>query len=342
MTKRPGSFLLVVVGIAILICGCVVSPRRNSVNRGSTGKLYVVTAGSILRFGGALQATANVTPEATITGSQTQISAPQRILLDVPNNRLLVANQGGASILVFLNASAISGNVGPQAALTSTGNMLAPVDLAIDTTTGRDLLYVADGQNVLVFSAQSTLSGNLNNAPVRIINFSFPIGAILLDVANDRMFVADSAGNAINILPHASTANGAAAGVTIISGTSTLLQRPSGLALDTNGRLIVSNLTGPTITIFPSSVIPAGGNVAPVASLAGSNTRLTAPGQMVFNSSAGSSGELYVADNLAASILIFLNPGSFSLNDNLTPTRTITGSNTGLTTVNGVALDTTR
>lgn len=341
MRKRPGSLLLV-VGIAILICGCVVSPRRDTVNRGVKGKLYVVTAGSILRFGGALQATANVTPEATITGSQTQISAPQRILVDVPKDRLLVANQGGASILVFLNASAISGDVAPQAALTSTGNMLAPVDLAIDTTSGLDLLYVADGQNVLVFSAQSTLSGNVNHAPVRIINFGFTIGAILLDVANDRMFVADAAGNAINILPHASTANGPAAGVTFISGSSTLLQRPSGLALDTSGRLIVSNLTGPTITIYPSSAIPAGGNVAPVASLAGSNTRLTAPGQMVFNSSAGSSGELYVADSLAASILIFLNPGSFSLNDNLTPTRSITGSNTGLTTVNGVALDTTR
>src|SRR5262245_6583778 len=140
MTRRPGSFLLLVVSIATLVCGCV-SPRRDTVNRGATGKLYVVTAGSILRFGGALQATGNVTPEATITGSLTLISAPQRILVDVPNNRLLVANQGAGSILIFLNASTLSGNVAPHAALTSTGNMLAPVDLAIDTTTGIDLLY---------------------------------------------------------------------------------------------------------------------------------------------------------------------------------------------------------
>src|SRR5262249_31057508 len=160
-----------------------------------TGKLYVATAGSILRFGSALQATGNVTPEATLTGAQTQISAPQRILVDVPNNRLLVANQGAGSILIFLNASAISGNVAPHAALTSTGNMLAPVDLATDPTTGVDLLYVADGKNVLVFPAQSALSGNVNNAPVRTINFGFTIGAILLDVTNNRLFVADAAGN---------------------------------------------------------------------------------------------------------------------------------------------------
>src|SRR5262249_13326145 len=223
----------------------------------------------------ALQATGNVTPEATITGSQTLISAPQRILVDVPNNRLLVANQGAGSILIFLNASTLSGNVAPHAALTSTGNMLAPVDLAIDTTTGIDLLYVADGQNVLVFSAQSALSANVNNAPVRTIIFGFPIGAMLLDVPNNRLFVADAAGNTIDILPNASTANGPAAGVTTISGSNTLLQRPTALAFDKAGRLMVSNLTGPTITIYSSSAIPAGGNVAPVASLVGGNTKLS-------------------------------------------------------------------
>jgi hypothetical protein len=343
MTKRAGSFLLLVVGIAILVCGCVVSPRRNTVNRGVNGKLYVATAGSILRFGGGLQATGNVTPEATITGSQTQISSPQRLFIDVANDRLLVANQGAGSILIFTSASTTAGNFAPRAALTSTGNMLAPLDLAIDPTTGIDLLYVADGQNVLVFSAQSTLSGNVNNPPVRIINFGFTIGAILLDVANNRLFVADAAGNTIDILPNASTASGSATGlVTTISGSSTLLQRPNALAFDTAGRLMVSNLNGPTITIYPASAIPAGGNVAPVASLVGSNTGLSSPGQMAFNSSAGTSGELFVADSLAASIFIYRNPGSFTLNDNLTPSRTISGSNTGLTTINGVALDTTR
>lgn len=345
MTKRPGSFLLLVVSIAILVCGCVISPRRNTVNRAANGKLYVATSGSILRFGTALQATGNVTPETTITGAQTQISAAQRLLIDVPNDRLLVANQGAGSILVFTPASTTANNVAPRAALTSTGNMVAPVDLAIDPTTGIDLLYVADGQNVLVFSTQSTLSGNVDRPPVRTINFGFTIGAILLDVANNRLFVADAAGNAIDILPNASTTTGSATGlVTTISGSSTLLQRPNGLVFDKDGRLVVSNLNGPTITIYSLSALPTSGNtnLAPVASLVGSNTKLTSPGQMAFNSSAGTSGELFVADSLAASIFIYPNPGSFTLNDNLTPTRNINGSNTGLTTINGVALDTTR
>lgn len=342
MIKRFYSFLPVVVGIALLACGCV-SPRRTSVNGGSTGKLYVSTAASILRFGGALQATGNVAPEVTISGSQTQLSSPQRLLLDASGNRLLVANQGGGSILIFSSASTTSGNIAPAAVLTSTSHMSAPVDLAIDPTGGIDLLYVADGQNILVFTGQSTLSGNVNTLPVRTINFTFTIGAILLDVSNNRLFIADPANNAVDILPNASAANGpAAALVTTISGSNTLLQHPNGLLLDNTGRLMVSNLAGPSVTIFSSSNIPSGGNVGPVASLTGSNTKLAGPGQLAFNSGTASSGELFVADNLAASILTYLNPGSFTLSDNLVPTRNINGANTGLTAINGMALDTTR
>lgn len=330
----------------MLFAGCVISPRRGgTVNGGGSaaGKLYVATAGTILRFGGALTASGNVAPEATINGSQTQLSSPQRILLDVTNNRLLVANQSGGSVLVFLNASTISGNMGPNAVLTSTGNMTAPVDLAIDA--GANLLYVADGQNILVFTGESALTGNVNASPARTINFTFTISAILLDAANNRLFIADPADNAVQILPNASSASGTGALlVTPITGSSTLLQHPNGLAFDGSGQLIVSNLSGPSITIYPTSANTSGGNVSPVTSLTGSNTKLSGPGQLAFNANAGSSGELYVADSAAASLFTYLNAGAFTLNDNLAPTRTIGGSGTNLNTnaVNGMALDTTR
>jgi hypothetical protein len=306
----------------------------------------VATASGILRFGGALLANGNASPEATFSGNQTQLSAPQRLFVDVTNNRLLVVNQGSGSILVFLSASTRSGNLSPDAVLSAPGNLFAPVDLTIDPTAGIDSLYVADGRNVLVFTGQSTFSGAITPTPSRIINFGFPIGAIFLDVANDRLFVADSVNNAIVILPTAHLVTGSTIGlIGTISGSNTLLQHPNGLALDSSGRLMVSNLAGPTITIYSSSGFPTIGtttNLAPVASLAGSNTKLAGPGQLAFNSSTGRSGELYVADSLAASVLTYLNPSAFTLNFNLTPSRQINGSNTSLNTINGMALDPTR
>src|SRR6516165_6495384 len=103
--------------ILLLTCGCVVSPRRGTASTGGNagGKLYVATAGSILRFGSALTASGNVAPEATISGSATQISSPQRILIDTVNDRLFVANQGGASVLIFASASKTANNVVPSA-----------------------------------------------------------------------------------------------------------------------------------------------------------------------------------------------------------------------------------
>jgi hypothetical protein len=335
--------LIAAILVLLSVSGCVVSPRRGGTNPGvSGGKLYVATAGSILRFGGALSSNGNVAPEATISGSQTQLSSPRRILVDAVNDRLFVANQGGASVLIFHPASTATANAAPTAVLTSSGNMVAPLDVAIDS--GANLLYVADGSNILVFTGESTLSGNVSTPPVRTITFTFTIGGIFLDAANNRLFIVDPADDAIQILPGASTASGSGTLlVSPITGSNTLLNHPNGVLLDNTGRPVVSNIGGAaSITIYPSTIAPAGGNVAPVASLTGANTHLQGPGQMAFNSSAGS-GELYVADTLAASIFIYSNAGSFTSGDNLVPSRTISGSGTNLNAnaINGLALDTT-
>jgi hypothetical protein len=332
--------------ILLVTCGCVVSPRRGTANTSGNagGKLYVATAGSILRFGSALTASGNVAPEATISGSSTQISSPQRILIDTVNDRLFVANQGGASVLIFGSASKTANNVVPSAVLTSTGNMFAPFDLAIDP--GANLLYVADGSSILVFGGESSLSGNINTPPLRTITFTFSIGGIFLDAVNNRMFIVDPADNALEILPSASTAQGS--GSLLVSplvGSNTLLNRPNGVLLDSTGRPVVSNLggTSASINVYPSSIVPSGGDFAPAASLSGSNTKLAGPGQMALNNSAGS-GELYVADTLTAAILIYQNAGSFTLGTNVAPGRSISGAGTNLNAnaVNGMALDTTR
>jgi hypothetical protein len=338
--------LIAPILIWLLTSSCVISPRRGTVSTGGStgGKLYVATAGSILRFGSALTASGNVAPEAIISGASTQISSPQRILIDVVNDRLFVANQGGASVLIFHPASTVANNAAPSVVLSSTGNMVSPFDLAIDV--GANLLYVADGSSILVFGSQSSLNGSVNTPPLRTITFTFTIGGIFLDAANNRLFIVDPADNAVQILPGASTASGSGSLlVSPIVGANTLLNHPNGVLLDPTGRPIVSNLagSGASITIYPNSIVPAGGNVSPVASLSGSNTLLAGPGHMAINTNAGS-GELYVADALTPAILIYSNVGNLTLAQNLTPSRNISGGGTNLNAnaVNGIALDTTR
>jgi hypothetical protein len=342
--------LATVATLALLLAsGCVsplVVPGNSGGNTTTGGKLYVSTPTSILRFGNALSANGNVAPEAIITGAATELSSPARIQIDTTTDRLFVANRGGASVLIFSTASTMSGSPAPAAVLTSTGNIVSPVDVAIDTT--NNLLYVADGQNILVFSGEAALAGTVNTPPVSTVTFTFSIGAIFLDADSNTLFIADPADNAVDILPGASTATGAGALlVSPITGSSTLLATPNGMALDGAGRLIVSNTTAPaSLTIFPASIIPGGDpNItAPAAVITGSATRLGTPGEMAFNGSAGTSGELYVADSTAPGILIYLNIGAASATINLIPNRTLVGSATNLNAnaVNGMALDTTR
>lgn len=237
----------------------------------------------------------------------------------------------------------MTGNAAPTAVLTSTGNIVSPIDVAIDTS--NNLLYVADGQNILVFSGESTFSGNINTPPVRTINFTFTVGAIFLNESANTLFIADATDNAVDILPSASIASGTGAIlVSPIAGTSTGLNVPNGINQDSAGRVIVTNAGSPaSITIFPAAIVPSGGNVGASAVITGSSTGLTVPGEMAFNGSADTSGDLYVADTQKPGILVYQNIGAASSTLNLVPGRTISGSGTGLNTnaVNGVALDTT-
>jgi DNA-binding beta-propeller fold protein YncE len=327
--------------VLLLISGC--SRGRNSGSLGgggigtSTGQLYVSTNSSILRFSGALTATGNLAPTATITGSATLLSTPEHLIVDPSADRLFVANQGGSSILVFDLASHTTGNAAPTRTISGASTLLAaPHDLALDA--GNNLLYVADGTQILVFQSAGTINGNV--PPVHNISMGFAVGAIFVDAPNNRLYVADTSGNAISRLEGASLQNGTAVVAATISGAATGLAHPQGLALDSSGRLIVSNAAGPSLTIYASAAT-ASRNVSPAATLSGAATQLSGPDQILLNQGQNN-GELYVADNLAGAILVFTNLASAT--GNVAPARSISGSATGLVPngVNGVALDATR
>jgi hypothetical protein len=262
-------------------------------------------------------------------------------------DRLYVADQGDLSVVIFDKISTQNGTVNLTPTRVIAGNnttLVSPADLFFDRV--RNELYVLDDPNILVFNAASLSTGVNNIAPTRTLITSFVAGAaaIFVDVANDRLFAADLDG-AIAIYDNASTLpTGAITPSRSISGSNTQLANPAGIQLDGQGRLVVSNVgtvsVPPSITIYPSSAITAGGNVAPVARISGSNTGFATPTQIVVDPSG--TGTVYLADANAAKVDVFANLNTAT--GNILPTRTISGANTGLTAGGpaGVALDNTR
>jgi DNA-binding beta-propeller fold protein YncE len=340
MHRRLNAALFVF--LLLSLSACVISPRRGVTNGGGsgTGQLYVAnqSANNILRFAGATAVSGNVAPNATISSSQ--LSSPKYIFIDTANNRLYVANAGAGNILVFDNVNTLNGSVNPTRIITST-NLVTPADIALDTT--NDLLYVADNLEVAVFASASTINGS--TAAIRVILPGFTPSALHLDVTNNRLFAANQISNTIAVFDGASTLNGSITPTRTITGADTQLSQPVGLQIDGAGRLLVSNFSPASITIYQNAgASTTVGDVRPVAVVSGSNTQLSGPAQLTLDPTTNS-GELYVADPSGANVAVFSSITTVSGTLNPSPNRNLSGASTtftGTATATGVALDTTR
>jgi len=351
--------ICVAVFCLLLTVGCVISPRRTLGGGGGTptptptpsptgsptptpvptGKLYVMDTNSsaVLRFDNAFTANGNIQPAATIQGAATTIHGNVGFMtLDTAHDSLYIADTGDLSIVIYDSVSTKNGNVGPSRIITGP-SLVNPTDVSLDKV--RNLLYVADDVDILVYASASTANGT--PAPARDLTVPFVVSGIFIDGANDRLYVADQAGNAIAVYDHASTlatgpitANRAVQGV-----TNTHLSNPGGIQIDGAGRLVVSNASPPSITIYANAAT-ADGDIAPVATIAGASTGLSTPDQIFIDTTG--TGTLYNADPGAARVAVWSNLNT--ANGNIQPTRAISGALTGLTAGGpvGLALDTTR
>jgi 6-phosphogluconolactonase (cycloisomerase 2 family) len=341
----------------LIISGCVISPRRTLGGGGATptpnptgtptptpsttpqGKLYVSNAAtnSIVRFDQALTDSGNIVPGATISGTNTTLNAPAFITLDVAADRLYVANNADISILIFDNISTKTGNVAPERSISGSNTTLnMPLEVSVDQ--GRDLLYVADDVNIHVFASASTATGNI--APARNLSPGFSVSAVLIDGANDRLYAVSQAGNAITVYDSASTlASGSITASRTIQGLATHLSGPDAIQLDGAGRLVVSNATAPSITIY-NNAATANGNVAPAAEITGTNTNFGVPRQIALDNTG--SGTLYNADSVANRVAVYSSLSTAT--GNIAPNRAFAGPGTTLTggQPTGVAIDRTR
>lgn len=202
--------------------------------------------------------------------------------------------------------------------------------------------YVNSHNSITVYP----VGANGNVKPVQWIRgkhtgLSSPQG-VAVD-ASGNIYVANFGGpprsnpyNLGSITVYSTGANGDVPPIATISGSSTGLDNPVGIALDpVNGDIYVASLTGGYLSGGYISFYAAGsnGNVAPSGTISGSNTHfyLSEPDGLAFDAS----GNLYVPNFSPTAVLVF----AAGANGNVAPTRNITGSHTALENPAQVALD---
>jgi len=221
-----------------------------------------------------------VTPPARLLkGASTTIQTTTYNTIAVDGPRALLYNyRKPTSILVFANATTITGDVAPVRTIAGSLTKLTNGGgVALDAT--RDIFYVMDSSGaILVYAGASSADGNV--APARsIAGAATKLGnasALWIDVTNDRLYVA--VGTNVLVFDGASTATGDIAPKRIISAVGET-QWSYGVTVDaTKDVLYASARSSGAIHTFVAST--ADGATAPVHSVTGVNVPM---GLGVFN-----------------------------------------------------------
>jgi hypothetical protein len=290
--------------------------------------------------------------QVTVPGSNPLFANPTDAVT-LPNGSVLVATEAtsGTSTgnLFLLAQPTVSGSVTPIASVTNS-LFSCPRSAGVDAAGN---YYVLQGcannwASAAIMKFPSGANGNVSAQSQIPASSSVSATPGILQVPMDIGIRADgtiystsqyTSGSSFEgeVLAFATNANGSsAAPIATIAGSSTNLGASTGgVALDGQGNIYVlarddngawpflnsgtTPVSNPRIVEFAAN---ANGNVAPIATLADSNTLLNNPIKMRVDSSGG----IYVADLGVGGILYFA-PGA---NGNVAPTREIFGANTGL------------
>jgi hypothetical protein len=283
----------------------------------------------------AITANGNVSPLTTIQGSNTGLNVPSGVALDSSGNIWVTNYAVGGTPSVTEYAPESNGEVSPIATISgSATNLLEPTGLAIDSL--GDLWVVNASGSILEFAPGS----NGNVSPVTVIagsntGMTVPSG-IVVDVAGNIWITNEQLSTTpASVAMFTAGSNGNVTPAVTIAGSNTGLSNPAGLAIDANWNIYVANqtigaancpsATGAITVYSPGS----NGNVAPAATISGSNTGLSNPyGLAIYPN-----GNLFVVNACNSSITEYAPP----LNGNITPIAIISGSNTLLNAPGGTA-----
>ena len=314
----------------------------------SSGNIYVADLGaiSVLVFPalGANTGLLNESPTATISGSSTGLKFPQGIALDSSGN-IYVANLGPSSLLVYLPLGSSTGllNESPIATISGSSTGLKfPEGIAVDSSGN---IYAADfgAASVIVYQPLGSNTGPLNEVPIATISGSNtglvgPYGLALDSSAN--IYVADSAVAKVFVYPPLATNTGLLneSPTITIGGNNTGLNSPSGIGLDSSGKIYVVNLS--SVLVYQ----PLGSSTGPLneAPTTAISTTMTTGVSYPKGIALDTSGNIYVADcpvcyGGSGAPGVYVYPAGS--NANTAPSAAIIGTSTGLEEPQGIALD---
>jgi len=246
-------------------------------------------------------------------------------------------SNGGQSLLRFLNATTVNGDVVPEATIQGALTKLnTPLYLTYDAA--NDRLYVPNtGDNqLLVFDKFSTLRENV--PPTRFISgpntlLNRPVH-IQIDTSKDLMYVANAGAANILVFTNASTIQGPVAPTRFIGGQNTQLAGGlRALWLDAaNDRIYAVNEQTSGIFVF-NGASQANGDPFPNRRIVGQNTQLAQP-QAIF---IDGGDRMFVSNAGSNAILRFANASS--IDGPIAPTAFISGQATELTRPSQMAFD---
>ena len=202
----------------------------------------------------------------------------------------------------------------------------------------------AGGNSILIFNSVSTINGS--TLPDRTVTFSntnttLPLprlsgpSGLFVDVAGNRLYVANNGNNSILIFDNADTINGETTPNRAVSGGQTNLSSPAGVSVDTGNILYVTASNNAILVFNNASTVD--GDVAPSRTISGTATTLSSPSGIYVDTA---NNRLYAANPGNGSIVVFNNASTAT--GNIAPDRTVLNSGVPLLSPGSITGDVTR
>ena len=293
----------------------------------SAGGLYVAEDNHSIAYYAA-GATGAAIPTRTISGISAHLCNPSGVAVQ---GALLYVADGCGRVLVY-SATANGNAVAPLQEISgSNTNLVSPCSVAVDSSGN---VYVGDrapNGTIVIFAPGAT--GNA--APLLTIPDAYPGSGVQGLAVDSQRNVYASETNAIVVYGNALAAAQTTPSFQITGG-STQLATPQGLAIDSTDELWVSNDAPPLGQSLIKFAAYVSGNVAPTQVISGPASGIAfTPDYWAYVAVDPSTGNVWASNTFVTSLVGFAG----STNGNVAPTATLTLGLAGLDNPVGIAFD---